>query len=62
MAVMSQMTGMSFNLSDLEHVRNWLVEKGLFATINKEKKCVEVSGTVNGTWKEDVEGNLFRVD
>lgn len=62
MTVMNQMSGKSFNSDNLEHVRNWLVERGLFAIINKEKKCIEVSGTVNGTWKEDVKGNLFRID
>lgn len=61
MAVISQMTGMGFNYGDLEHVRNWLVERGLMATIDKENRHVVVCGTVNGEWKEDVNGNLFRV-
>ena len=33
MAIMNQITGLSFDSSELEHVRNWLVERDLFTTI-----------------------------
>ena len=61
MAVIGQMTGKGFSSGELEHVRNWLVVRGLMATINDENHIV-VHGTVNGKWKEDVDGNLFRVE
>ena len=65
--IISTMTGRTFsfldyNLSDLEHCRNWLIERGLMAHVDKDNWNVVITGRVNGKWKEDVDGNLFKID
>lgn len=65
--IMETMFGRTFKSSgytikDLEHVVNWLAERGLMASINKQNFTVEIDGLVNGKWKEDRNGNLFRID
>lgn len=61
--IKGQMTGWSFKTeNELEHARNWLVERGLLASIDYEKMEVIVSGTVNGEWKTDSNGDLVRVN
>ena len=57
------MTGWRFQTGqELERARNWLVERGLLASIDYEKMEVIVSGTVNGEWKTDSNGDLIRID
>ena len=57
------MTGWRFQTEkELEHARNWLVERGLLASIDYMEMEVVVSGTVNGKWKTDSNGNLIRID
>ena len=57
------MTGWGFQTrKELERVRNWLVERGLFAYIDYEKMEVVVSGTVNDKWVTDSNGDLIRID
>lgn len=57
------MTGWGFQTrKELERVRNWLVERGLFAYIDYEKIEVVVSGTVNDKWVTDSNGDLIRID
>lgn len=57
------MTGWRFQTGqELEHARNWLVERGLLARVDYEKMEVVISGTVNGKWKTDSNGNLIRID
>lgn len=61
--IKDQMTGWRFQTEkELERVRNWLVEKGLFASIDYTKLEVVVSGTVNDKWKTDSNGDLIRID
>lgn len=61
--IKGQMTGWRFQTQkELEHTRNWLVEKGLFAHIDYEKMVVVVSGTVNGKWVTDSNGDLIEID
>lgn len=58
-----QMTGWGLQTQkELEHARNWLVERGLLAHIDYEKMVVVVSGTVNGKWVIDSNGDLIRID
>lgn len=57
------MTGWGFKTrKELEHARNWLIERGLFAHIDYEKMEVVVSGTVNDKWVTDSNGDLIRID
>ncbi len=57
------MTGWRFQTrKELERARNWLVERGLLAHIDYDKMEVVVTGTVNGKWKTDSNGNLIRID
>lgn len=61
--IKGQMTGWSFKTEkELERARNWLVERGLLAHIDYEKMEVVISGTVNGKWETDSNGNLIRID
>lgn len=61
--IKGQMTGWSFKTEkELERARNWLVERGLLAHIDYEKMEVVVSGTVNGKWVTDSNGDLIRID
>lgn len=61
--IKGQMTGWRFQTGqELERARNWLVERGLLASIDYEKMEVIVSGTVNGEWKTDSNGDLIRVN
>lgn len=61
--IKGQMTGWGFQTrKELERVRNWLVERGLFAYIDYEKIEVVVSGTVNDKWVTDSNGDLIRID
>lgn len=61
--IKGQMTGWGFQTrKELERVRNWLVERGLFAYIDYEKMEVVVSGTVNDKWVTDSNGDLIRID
>lgn len=61
--IKGQMTGWRFQtVQALEHARNWLVERGLLAHIDYDKMEVVVTGTVNGKWKTDSNGNLIRID
>ena len=61
--IKGQMTGWRFQTQkELERVRNWLVERGLFAHIDDEKMVVVVSGTVNGKWVTDSNGDLIEID
>lgn len=61
--IKGQMTGWSFKTeNELERARNWLVERGLLAGIDYETMEVIVSGTVNGEWKTDSNGDLVRVN
>lgn len=61
--IKGQMTGWRFQTQkELEHTRNWLVERGLFAHIDYEKMVVVVSGTVNGKWVTDSNGDLIEID
>ena len=61
--IKGQMTGWRFQTGqELERARNWLVERGLLAGIDYEKMKVIVSGTVNGEWKTDSNGDLVRVN
>lgn len=61
--IKGQMTGWRFQTEkELERARNWLVERGLLASIDYEKMEVIVSGTVNGEWKTDSNGDLVRVN
>lgn len=65
--IIGQMTGRSFKFcndtkKDLEHLQNWLAERGLMSSINMENFTVEISGYVNGKWREDVNGNLFKLN
>lgn len=55
--IMEEMTGRTFKLcnykiKDLEHVVNWLAQRGLIASINKQKFTVEIDGLVNGNGKK----------
>ena len=52
----------NYTMSDLDHIVNWLAERGLMATVNDNEFTVEIIGLINGKWKEDVNGDLFRVD
>ena len=57
------MTGWRFQTrKELERARKWLVERGLLAHIDYEKMEVVVSGTVNGKWVTDSNGDLIRID
>lgn len=57
------MTGWRFQTEEeLERVRNWLVERGLLASIDYTELEVIVSGTVNGKWVTDSNGDLIRID
>ena len=61
--IKGQMTGWRFQTGkELERARNWLVERGLLAHIDYEKMEVVVSGTVNGKWVTDSNGDLIRID
>ena len=61
--IKGQMTGWRFQTGqELERARNWLVERGLLASIDYEKMEVIVSGTVNGKWKTDSNGDLVCVN
>lgn len=61
--IKGQMTGWRFQTrKELERARNWLVERGLLAHIDYEKMEVVVSGTVNGKWVTDSNGDLIRID
>ena len=61
--IKGQMTGWSFKTeNELERARNWLVERGLLAGIDYEKMEVIVSGTVNGEWKTDSNGDLVCIN
>ena len=61
--IKGKMTGWSFKTEkELERARNWLVERGLLAHIDYEKMEVVVSGTVNGKWVTDSNGDLIRID
>lgn len=61
--IKGQMTGWRFQTQkELEHTINWLVERGLFAHIDDEKMVVVVSGTVNGKWVTDSNGDLIEID
>lgn len=61
--IKGQMTGWGFQTrKELERVRNWLVESGLFAYIDYEKMEVVVSGTINDKWVTDSNGDLIRID
>ncbi|MFR6665747.1 MAG: hypothetical protein ACLUQX_06335 [Thomasclavelia spiroformis] len=61
--IKGQMTGWRFQTQkELEHARNWLVERGLLAHIDYDKMEVVVTGIVNGKWKTDSNGNLIRID
>lgn len=61
--IKDQMTGWRFQTEkELERARNWLVERGLLASIDYTKLEVVVSGTVNGKWKTDSNGDLIRID
>ena len=61
--IKGQMTGWSFKTEkELERARNWLVERWLLAHIDYEKMEVVISGTVNGKWETDSDGNLIRID
>lgn len=61
--IKDQMTGWRFQTEkELERARNWLVERGLLAHIDYDKMEVVVTGTVNGKWKTDSNGNLIRID
>lgn len=61
--IKDQMTGWRFQTEEeLERVRNWLVERGLLASIDYTELEVIVSGTVNGKWVTDSNGDLIRID
>lgn len=61
--IKGQMTGWRFQTQkELEHARNWLVERGLLAHIDYDKMEVVVTGTVNDKWKTDSNGNLIRIN
>lgn len=61
--LINQMTGWSFQTrKELKRARNWLVERGFLAHIDYEKMEVVVSGTVNGKWVTDSNGDLIRID
>ena len=61
--IKGQMTGWGLQTrKEIERVRNWLVERGLFAYIDYEKMEVVVSGTVNDKWVTDSNGDLIRID
>ena len=61
--IKGQMTGWGFKTrKELERVRNWLIERGLFAYIDYEKMEVVVNGTVNDKWVTDSNGDLIRID
>ena len=61
--IKGQMTGGRFQTrKELERARNWLVERGLLAHIDYDKMEVVVTGTVNGKWKTDSNGNLIRIN
>ena len=61
--IKGQMTGWRFQTQkELEHARNWLVERRLLAHIDYDKMEVVVTGTVNGKWKTDSNGDLIRID
>ena len=61
--IKGQMTGWRFKTGkELECARNWLVERGLLAHIDYEKMEVIVSGTVNGKWLTDSNGDLIQID
>jgi hypothetical protein len=61
--IKGQMTGWRFQTQkELEHARNWLVERGLLAHIDYDKMEIVVTGIVNGKWKTDSNGNLIRID
>ena len=60
--IKGQMTGWRFQTQkELERARNWLVERGFLVHIDYEKMEV-VSGTVNGKWVTDSNGDLIRID
>lgn len=61
--IKGQMTGWRFQTEkELERARNWLIERGLFAHIDYEKMEVIITGTVNGKWKTDSNGDLICVE
>lgn len=61
--IKGQMTGWGFQTKkELEHARNWLVERGFFSYIDYEKMIIIVDGTVNGKWKTDSNGDLVCIN